>query len=134
MLRAPWENFINAAPEGDPVVAAEPPELPRSPAARRAVARRRELEAEAELARAWISPRRAPWEEPTRSPQWPLYWNAEYPILDPVETVMLPTSPSKGSGPGSLLPPEEVEALRAAERAAFARRLAQRWRWNLFHL
>jgi hypothetical protein len=46
---------------------------------------------------------------------------------------MLPAAmnPRKGSGP---VTPEEIAAFRAAERAAFAERLTERWRWNLYHL
>jgi hypothetical protein len=40
-------------------------------------------------------------------------------------------NPRKGAGP---VTPEEIAEFRAAERAAFAERLRERWRWNLYHL
>jgi hypothetical protein len=128
MRRAPWESF-DAAPEGDPVVAAElVPELPRSPAKRREAAYETR---KAELSRAWISPQRAPWGQATRTPMQPQYWND--PPVDPVTAVVEPAAinPRKGAGP---VTPEEVEKVRAEERSAFARRLAERWRWNVSHL
>jgi len=126
MLRAPWECFDDAA-AGVAVAQASAPELPRSPAARRELA----YEArKAELSRAWISPVRAPWGLSTRSPQWPQTWNTE--PVDPVETVTTPAAvnPRKGAG----ISAAEIEAWRAVERAAFAERLRERWRSNLFHL
>ena len=86
MRRAPWEMFDEAL-EAEPEAAAQQPELPRSPAARRALAyqtRKREL------SEAWLVPRRvlSPWEQATQTPQWPQTF-AE-PFLDPTETVTLP--------------------------------------------
>jgi hypothetical protein len=116
---------------GAPAAAAEPvPELPRSPAARRALAyeaRKREL------SEAWLAPRRvpSPWEQPTQTPMQPQTF-AE-PFLDPVETVTLPAAINRSKGGGSLTP-QEIEKVRADERAAFAQRLEQQWRWNIAHL
>jgi hypothetical protein len=79
-----------------------------------------------DLSRAWISPPVAPW----RAAQ-PRYWND--PPTEPVTAVTVPAAvnPRKGSGP---LTPEEIAEYRAAEREAFAERLRERWRWNLYHL
>jgi len=154
MLRAPWEMFSNAslrdirsrsaeyppssaltkfdeALEAEPVAAAQQPELPRSPAARRALAyqtRKREL------SEAWLAPRRvlSPWEQATQTPRWPQTF-AE-PFLDPTAAVTLPVEVNKSKGAGVVLSPWEVERYRAAERAAFAERLRQQWRWNIAHL
>ena len=129
MLRAPWEIFDEAG-EAIPSAATQP-ELPRSPAARRALAyqtRKREL------GEAWLAPRRvlSPWEQATQTPRWPQTF-AE-PFLDPTETVTLPVEVNKSKGAGVVLSPWEVERYRAAERAAFAQRLEQQWRWNIAHL
>ena len=130
MRRAPWEMFDEAL-GAEPEAAAQQPELPRSPAARRALAyqtRKREL------SEAWLVPRRvlSPWEQATQTPQWPQTF-AE-PFLDPTETVTLPVEVNKSKGAGVVLSPWEVERYRAAERAAFAQRLQQQWRWNISHL
>src|SRR6516162_9958921 len=124
MRRAPWEMFDEAL-EAEPVAAAQQPELPRSPAARRALAyqtRKREL------SEAWLMPRRvlSPWEQATQTPMQPQTF-AE-PFLDPTETVTLPVEVNKSKGAGVVLSPWEVERYRAAERAAFAERLRQQWR------
>jgi hypothetical protein len=55
------------------------------------------------------------------------------PFLDPVATVTLPAAINGSKGGGSLTP-EEIEKVRADERAAFAERLRQQWRWNIAHL
>ena len=136
MLRAPWER-INDALEAEPVAAAQQispvprPELPRSPAARRALAYE---EQKRRLSEAWLAPRRvlSPWEQATQTPRWPQTF-AE-PFLDPTETVTLPVEVNKSKGAGVVLSPWEVERYRAAERAAFAQRLEQQWRWNISHL
>jgi hypothetical protein len=66
----------------------------------------------------------------TRAPK---YWNEASPVVDPVEQVTVPAAinPRKGSGPISA---DEIEAFRAAERAAFRERLQRRWINNLMHL
>ena len=129
MLRAPWER-INDSGEAEPVAAAQQPELPRSPAARRALAYE---EQKRRLSEAWLAPRRvpSPWEQPTQTPMQPQTW-AE-PFLDPVATVTLPAAINRSKGGGTLTA-AEVERYRAAERAAFAQRLEQQWRWNIAHL
>src|SRR6516165_10771624 len=135
MLRAPWER-INDALEAEPVAAAQQispvprPELPRSPAARRALAYE---EQKRRLSEAWLAPRRvpSPWEQATQTPTQPQTW-AE-PFLDPVATVTLPAAINRSKGGGTLTA-AEVERYRAAERAAFAQRLEQQWRWNIAHL
>ena len=135
MLRAPWER-INDALEAEPVAAAQQispvprPELPRSPAARRALAYE---EQKRRLSEAWLAPRRvpSPWEQATQTSPQPQTW-AE-PFLDPVETVTLPAAINRSKGGGSLTP-QEIEKVRADERAAFAQRLEQQWRWNIAHL
>jgi len=135
MLRAPWER-INDALEAEPVAAAQQispvprPELPRSPAARRALAYE---EQKRRLSEAWLVPRRvpSPWEQATQTSPQPQTW-AE-PFLDPVATVTLPAAINRSKGGGSLTP-QEIEKVRADERAAFAQRLEQQWRWNIAHL
>ena len=136
MLRAPWER-INDSGEAEPVAAAqmatittETTELPRSPAARRALAYE---EQKRRLSEAWLAPRRvpSPWEQATQTPMQPQTW-AE-PFLDPVATVTLPAAINRSKGGGTLTA-AEVERYRAAERAAFAQRLEQQWRWNIAHL
>jgi len=129
MLRVPWEMFDDAL-EAEPVAAAVQPEVPRSPAARRALAYE---EQKRRLSEAWLVPRRvpSPWEQATQTSPQPQTW-AE-PFLDPVATVTLPAAINRSKGGGSLTP-EEVERYRAAERAAFAQRLEQQWRWNIAHL
>jgi len=129
MLRVPWEMFDDAL-EAEPVAAAVQPEVPRSPAARRALAYE---EQKRRLSEAWLAPRRvpSPWEQPTQTPMQPQTW-AE-PFLDPVATVTLPAAINRSKGGGSLTP-QEIEKVRADERAAFAERLRQQWRWNIAHL
>ena len=129
MLRVPWEMFDDAL-EAEPVAAAVQPEVPRSPAARRALAYE---EQKRRLSEAWLVPRRvpSPWEQATQTSPQPQTW-AE-PFLDPVETVTLPAAINRSKGGGSLTP-QEIEKVRADERAAFAERLRQQWRWNISHL
>jgi hypothetical protein len=115
------------AQEPETVDSGEPdpePGIAPSPAEARAAAYEQH---KYELARAWIAPQRAPWQQTAQ----PKYWNE--PPVDPVTTVMIPAAmnPRKGAGP---VTPEEIEQFRAAERAAFAERLRERWRSNLFHL
>ena len=129
MLRAPWEciDCSDVEQSAASAAAVEQPELPRSPAARRALA----YEAhKAELSRAWLGPRRAPWG--TQTPQWPLTWTV--PFLDPVEAVVTPSAFATSKGSGLSLTAEEIEAVRAEQRAAFKERLAAQWRWNVSHL
>ena len=105
----------------------EPSDLPRSPAARRELAyeaRKREL------SEAWLFPVRAPWG--TQTPQYPLTWTV--PFLDPVEAVVTPAAFATSKGSGLSLTAEEIEAVRAEQRAAFKERLAAQWRWNVSHL
>jgi hypothetical protein len=114
--------------EADPDAANAQPEIVRSPAARRALAyeaRKREL------ATAWISPQRAPWQQ-TQTPMYPNYWNSE--PLDPVSVITTPAATCPAKGAGVTLTPEEVEKVRAAERAAFAERLSKAWTSRLYHL
>jgi hypothetical protein len=129
MLRAPWEMFDDAL-EAEPVAAVQQPELPRSPAARRALAYE---EQKRRLSEAWLAPRRvpSPWEQATQTPMQPQYWND--PPVDPVTAVVEPAAinPRKGSGPVTA---KEIEQVRAEQRAEFARRLSERWRWNIAHL
>jgi hypothetical protein len=125
-LRTLSDAWRMAQEPDETVDAGEPPEpaTALSPAAARAAAYERHKH---ELSRAWLAPQRAPWGQTAQ----PKYWNS--PPVDPVTTVMVPAAinPRKGAGP---VTPEEIEQFRAAERAAFAERLAERWRWNLFHL
>jgi hypothetical protein len=123
-LSEAWRMAQDPDP-GETEAPGEPePSTARSPAEARAAAYEQH---KYDLSRAWIAPQRAPWGQPSQ----PKYWNE--PPADPVTTVMLPAAvnPRKGAGP---VTPEEIEELRAAERRAFAERLSQRWRWNLFHL
>ena len=112
------------AQDPDPGETDPEPASARSPAEARAAAYEQQ---KYELARAWIAPQRAPWQTPMQ----PRYWNE--PPVDPVTTVTVPAAinPRKGAGP---VTPEEIAQFRAAERAAFAERLRERWRSNLFHL
>jgi len=122
--------MFDDALEAEPVAAAVQPEVPRSPAARRALAYE---EQKRRLSEAWLVPRRvpSPWEQATQTSPQPQTW-AE-PFLDPVETVTLPAAINRSKGGGSLTP-QEIEKVRADERAAFAQRLEQQWRWNIAHL
>jgi hypothetical protein len=106
----------------DPVEPPEPAKLSAAEARAAAYEQRKH-----ELSRAWIAPRRAPWGQTGQ----PKYWNE--PAVDPVTTITTPAAINsrKGAGP---VTPEEIEQFRVAERAAFAERLRERWRWNLFHL
>src|SRR5262245_960190 len=116
-----WRMAQEPDETGDPVEPPEPAKL--SAAEARAAAYEQHKH---ELSPAWIAPQRAPW-----GTAQPRYWND--PPVDPVTTITTPAAinPRKGAGP---VTPEEIEAFRAAERAAFAERLRERWRWNLFHL
>jgi hypothetical protein len=122
--------MFDDALEAEPVAAAVQPEVPRSPAARRALAYE---EQKRRLSEAWLAPRRvpSPWEQPTQTPMQPQTF-AE-PFLDPVATVTLPAAINRSKGGGSLTP-QEIEKVRADERAAFAQRLEQQWRWSIAHL
>jgi hypothetical protein len=136
MLRAPWEMLdgsFAAAPPAAATAVEQQSEVPRSPG------KRRELfyqQRKADLSRAWLAPRRepSPWEA-TTTPMQPQYWPPTgTAILDPVANVVLPAAINPSKGSGTTLTPEEVAAFRAAERLAFARRLAERWKWNVSHL
>ena len=126
-----WRQSDADSGEADPAAAVVQPEVPRSPAARRALAyetRKREL------SEAWLAPRRvlSPWEQPTRSPMYPEYWNTG--PVDPVTTVTEPAATNPRKGAGVSLTPEEIEARRAAERAAFSELLSRAWTSRLYHL
>jgi hypothetical protein len=70
------------------------------------------------LARAWLYPAA------------PRYWEPE--IRSPVAVITTPSSANAQKGSGPTL--AEIERHRAAEQAAFAERLRQRWINNLSHL
>jgi hypothetical protein len=72
-----------------------------------------------DLSRAWLS-----------GTAQPRYWEPK--VIDPVATVTVPAASNSAKGSGPSL--KEIERIRAAEQAAFAERLRQRWINNLSHL
>jgi hypothetical protein len=71
------------------------------------------------LARAWMN---------SNSPR---YWTE--PPVDPVTAITTPAAINSRKGSGAVTP-EEIEAFKARERAAFAERISRQWASNLAHL